>query len=330
MLLVILFAVSIKIIASINSPLQQLIKDFNQLATSKDMTLRTNTEGDNELTSVANAFNLLISTFEKTLLKIRKQILSMDDVTQQVSSSMHDSMTLIDNQKSATDSISVAINEMTATIYEVAKMSSSTSDIVQRANDLSVTGEQDAHSSRKTMDSLFNELGDTSNIVANLNEEANQISNILQIIKGISERTNLLALNAAIEAARAGDAGRGFAVVADEVRELSKRTQDSTELIQEQIEALINGAAKASKKMELLQANGSEAVAIVQKSSEAFITIKQELNQITDMASQIAVAAEEQTNVTDEINERVHLIKDDADQMYLQGSVTLTNTDKMK
>lgn len=328
-LLIILVAVSTKIIASINSPLKQLMGDLKQLAESKDMTLRSHLPGNNELSNVGSVFNSLIETFEQTLSAVRQKILSMDETTTQVSSAMQSSMKLIDNQKIATDSISVAINQMTSTIIEVSKMSSSTSDTVKRVYDLSVESEKDATQSKITMDKLFEELGNTCHIVENLNEEASQISNILQVIKGISEQTNLLALNAAIEAARAGEAGRGFAVVADEVRELSKRTQDSTEQIQAQIETLTSGAAAASANMVTLQKNGQSAVQVVEKSTQAFLTIKSELDQITEMAVQIAVASEQQTNVAEEINERIHVIKNESDVMYQQGNETMKSTEKL-
>lgn len=328
-LVIVLLAVSYQIINSINMPLKQLIEGLTTLASSKDMTLRSHIEGKNELSLVGNAFNSLIQTFEKTLSTVREQIVSMDQTTQSVSDSVNDSIKLIDNQKEATDSISVAINEMTSTIYEVSTMTSSTSDTVKRAYDLSVTSEKDAQSSKLAMNALFDELGETSNLVANLNNEANQISNILQVIKGISEQTNLLALNAAIEAARAGEQGRGFAVVADEVRNLSKRTHESTEQIQAQIETLISGAENATQKMTKLQNNGHDAVDRVTKSTDAFSLIKAELDQITDMATQIAVATEEQTNAADEINRRIHVIKDDSATMYEQGSQTVAATEKL-
>ncbi|MBD1388638.1 methyl-accepting chemotaxis protein [Neiella sp. HB171785] len=321
-LLLILVAVSTVIINSINRPLKQLIRDLAQLAESKDMTLRSKIEGRNELSQVGEAFNGLIETFEQTLFSVREKVNAMDDITHDVSISVGESMASIESQRASTNSISVAVNEMTATIHEVATMSNNTSDAVVRAHDLSVDSEQGAMLSKDRMDQLFQELGDTSQLVDKLNNEASQISNILQVIRGISEQTNLLALNAAIEAARAGESGRGFAVVADEVRELSKRTHDSTDQIQAQIEALIGGAARASQKMAVLQNNCQETVDVVQSSSDAFITIKSELNQITDMASQIAVAAEEQTNVADEINQRIHGIKDDSDALQRQGAAT--------
>lgn len=328
-LVVVLSTVSALIITSINTPLKKLIDVLTGLADSKDMTVRSDIKGRNELTLVGGAVNSLIESFEKTLSSVKSKIVSMDDTTQNVSQLMKDSMQLIDSQREATDNISVAINEMTSTIHEVSRMTSTTSDTVRRAYDLSISSEKDAQNCTTTMNGLFEELGETSGLVMNLNNEAAQISNILQVIKGISEQTNLLALNAAIEAARAGEQGRGFAVVAEEVRNLSMRTQDSTEQIQAQIETLISGAEAASKKMEVLQTNGQSAVDIVQKTTDSFVTIKAELDQITDMASQIAVSAEQQTSVANEINERIHLIKDDSENMYEQGGQTLSSTNTL-
>ncbi len=318
--------VSSKIIRSINNPMKQLMLDFSKLADSKDMSIRNKLEGENELTAVGKAFNTLIATFETTLSKVTRQIVSMDATTQKVTNSMKQSMKLIQNQKSDTESISVAINEMVTTIHEVSSMSLTTSDSVKRAYELAISSGKSSEKSKSTMDDLFKELGETKLLVSNLDDEASQISNILQVIKSISEQTNLLALNAAIEAARAGDMGRGFAVVADEVRELSKLTQDSTKQIQSQIYALTNGAAAASKKMNDLQLSGVNALGKVKSSNKAFLAIKDEFDQITHMASQIAVAAEEQASVADEINKRVKTIKQDSEYMYEQGGQTLAAT----
>lgn len=329
-LVIILFIISSVIIASITKPLNRLVSMLSNLAASKDMTMRYDINGNDELSQVGTALNSLVSDFEQTLSSVKRQIDAMAANTQNVSVAMNDSINLLNNQRESTDSISVATDEMTSTIHEVSRMAVSTSDTVQRANELSVESEKDALQSKAKMNQLFEELGDTSSIVANLNSEASQISNILQVIKGISEQTNLLALNAAIEAARAGEAGRGFAVVADEVRELSRRTQDSTEQIESQIENLLNGASTASKKMETLHTNGLDALEVVQKSSDAFVAIKQEMDQITEMATQIAVAATEQTQTSEEINNRIHAIKGDADTMFDQGNATLQSTKELR
>lgn len=329
-LLVVLFFVSSKIISSITKPLDKLVSMLANLASTKDMTMRYDVSGKDELNQVGEALNSLISDFEQTLASVKNQIDSMSNITHDVSNAMHESIGLINNQKESTDSISVATNEMASSIHDVSNMAVSTSDTVQRANELSSASEKDAIQSKVTMDELFGELGDTSSLVQNLNNEASHISNIVQVIKGISEQTNLLALNAAIEAARAGEAGRGFSVVADEVRQLSKRTQDSTEQIESQIGTLLSGVSTASKQMDTLHANGIDAVQVVQKSSDAFVAIKAEMDKITEMATQIAVASQQQTKASDEINQRILAIKDDSETMLSQGSTTLSATDTLQ
>lgn len=328
-LLVVLLFISTKIVQSINIPLVELVRTMKQLSDSKDLTVRNLVGGNNELGAVAEAFNRLVIAFEQTLQKIIEQTVTMERVTDSAKGSMTNSMQLIDNQKLSTDSISVAINQMTATIAEVSQMANLTSDKVKVANTLSADSEQEAKDTMQTIDNLIEQLTQTGNLVSNLNNEASQISNVLKVIEGIAEQTNLLALNAAIEAARAGEQGRGFAVVADEVRNLSKRTQESTGQIQQQIEALTSGAVSAEQKMTQLQENGREAVEKVMHNTKAFSDIAEELQSINDMASQIAVAAEQQTKVSEDISQRIHTIKDESDEMNQCSHETLNYVNQL-
>ncbi|MCU8010456.1 methyl-accepting chemotaxis protein, partial [Shewanella sp. SM87] len=163
-----------------------------------------------------------------------------------------------------------------------------------------------------------------------LSRHAKSISSILATIQGIAEQTNLLALNAAIEAARAGEQGRGFAVVADEVRVLSRRTQDSTQEVHTTIETLQRTTARAVSLMESSQALAGHSVEDANAAAKALEEITQAVNVISDMAGQIATAAEEQTQVTGEITQNTVAIKDVTDEITASAMADLAQARGLK
>ncbi|MGJ8692876.1 MAG: methyl-accepting chemotaxis protein [Thalassotalea sp.] len=329
-LLIIIAVVSYLIAKSITNPLKTMVHSFRNLSQDKNMTLTLDQSGNDELTELAKAFNILLASFKVTLKTVQDEALIINDTTANVATAMAESSALSNNQLQATDSISVAINEMSTTIEEVANMANSTSDVVQKAYDISVESTNNAEQSQAMMENLTIELGHTAEVVGNLNEGTKLIGNVLNVIQSIAEQTNLLALNAAIEAARAGEMGRGFAVVADEVRNLAGRTQEATEQIRQQIQTLQQSSAAATSNMENLQGEGNKAVAIVIQSSQAFSVMKAELDTITHMAMQIATAAEEQTSVSNEINERILAIKDDTDSITHKTNDTTKSAQGLK
>ncbi|WGO99141.1 methyl-accepting chemotaxis protein [Saccharophagus degradans] len=324
-----ILVVSYIIASSISKPLKQFVKSFIHLAESKDMGLQVDERGENELAELGAAFNMLVNSFNEALIGVRTHASSMNSINVETAEAMRTALQLSGNQLTATDSISVAVNEMTATIQEVSNMAQNTSEAVQKAHEISVSSVKNADRSRELMESLTVELGNTSKVVGVLNDEATQISGVLNVIQGIAEQTNLLALNAAIEAARAGEMGRGFAVVADEVRSLARRTQESTEQIRDQVQSLLSGADSATENMAKLQQEGLRSVEIVMETSAAFNVLKGELDSITDMATQIAVATEEQTSVSNEINRRICAVKDDSEQLASQATTTMKMTDSV-
>ena len=135
-----------------------------------------------------------------------------------------------------------------------------------------------------------------------LNAKTVDIGQILEVIKGISEQTNLLALNAAIEAARAGEAGRGFAVVADEVRNLAHRTQSSAQEIQQMIEQLQVGAGASVQTMTESQRQSESSVSIADRAGERLGEVTQRIGEIDGMNQSVATATEEQTAVIESLN----------------------------
>ena len=226
----------------------------------------------------------------------------------------HSSSAGLERQRSETDQVATALNEMAATTLEVASNVARTAIATQDANRLTSAGRGIAAETRQAIQRLSQSVGDTGETVTRLAHDSTEIGGVVDVIKGIADQTNLLALNAAIEAARAGEMGRGFAVVADEVRSLAQRTAESTGQIHQLIAKLQRTAEEAVLTMEVGRKQADEGVERVQQADEALAGISDAVANITDMANQIAAAAEEQSAVADEVNRSITTIAQLADK----------------
>jgi methyl-accepting chemotaxis protein len=226
--------------------------------------------------------------------------------------------------------VATAVTEMASATQEIAASAEQTATATQQSTASSEQGKILVNKSRQSINNLANEMSEATVVIGALHQHAQAISGILSTIQSIAEQTNLLALNAAIEAARAGEQGRGFAVVADEVRVLSRRTQDSTQEIHATIDTLQQTTASAVSLMQISQNLASDSVKDADAAALALDEITQAVTLISDMASQIATAAEEQTQVTGEITQNTTAIKDVTDEIALGATRDLEQAKTLK
>nr|WP_200979121.1 methyl-accepting chemotaxis protein [Pseudomonas cichorii] len=223
----------------------------------------------------------------------------------------------VSSQKEETEQVATAMNQMTATVHDVARNAEEAALAAQTADEKVGGGQAVVRQSMQRIEQLAGSSQSASQSIQSLSAEIQNIGQILNVIKSVAEQTNLLALNAAIEAARAGEQGRGFAVVADEVRALAKRTQQSTQEIENLVGRLQSGAQAS---VEQIQSSGELvklAVSDALQTESALGAIAEAVSMIQQMNQQIAAAAEQQSSVAEEINRSVTSIRASADHSAL-------------
>lgn len=312
--LVLALVIVISLIRSIRQPLKRIVKVLDDIS-SGDLTSTIDLKGRDEFATIAHGINQLSQRLREVLLNIADTSGRVSGVTDQVSSTTEKNREKLRNQKEQTDSVATSVTEMASATEEVARSADGTLAEVEAVQHGATEGQNNMVRSVEAINTLEQDLEKASEAINELNEESDNIGNILSVIKGIAEQTNLLALNAAIEAARAGEQGRGFAVVADEVRDLARKTQSSTEEIYGMIDALQSRSRDAVSLMERNRKQSRTVVAQTEETSASIDEILASLNRIKDMMSQIATAAGQQRSVATEVSGNTVLIADMADDV---------------
>ncbi|MBX8489095.1 methyl-accepting chemotaxis protein [Pseudomonas lijiangensis] len=252
----------------------------------------------------------IVSGLQSGIEQLSNSAQSLSSVTEQTNLE-------VGSQKEETEQVATAMNQMTATVHDVARNAEEAALAAQTADEKVGGGQTVVRQSMQRIEQLAGSSQSASQSIQNLSAEIQNIGQILNVIKSVAEQTNLLALNAAIEAARAGEQGRGFAVVADEVRALAKRTQQSTQEIENLVFRLQSGAQAS---VEQIQSSGELvklAVSDVLQTESALGAIAEAVSMIQQMNQQIAAAAEQQSSVAEEINRSVTSIRASADHSAL-------------
>ncbi|SIQ09905.1 methyl-accepting chemotaxis protein [Marinobacterium stanieri] len=269
-------------------------------------------EGDSD--SLLANFASMVETMRSMMKQIADASVQVSAAAEELSASSTQTNTQVKLQQSEITQVATAMNQMAATVMDVARNASSAADAAQVANNETGSGRKIVNEVIETIHHLAADIEKSSNNVMSLVQDSQEIGTVLDVIQDIAEQTNLLALNAAIEAARAGDHGRGFSVVADEVRSLASRTQASTEDIQNRINKVQSSSTSTASQMEHGRSSSLRTVEQATQAGEALSVIDSSVAAINDMNSQIAAAAEEQSSVAEEINRNITTISQAVDE----------------
>ncbi|MCE2570169.1 methyl-accepting chemotaxis protein [Motilimonas eburnea] len=287
-----------------------------------DLTRRIPVEGTDELSQLALSFNQFAEKIQVSVSEVSESTEQLLSAATELTDKAKGTQDDVREQQSQAHLAASAMTEMSASAVEVSSSATKATELSANAMNTANQGRDVVVNSVSSMSGLSKQIIDSSNIVAELQKDSEQIGTVLEVIRSIAEQTNLLALNAAIEAARAGEQGRGFAVVADEVRSLASRTQDSTQEIQSIIQTLQQGSEKAYKAMQESCDSAEDTVNLVQSAEQSLLSIADFISEINTAIEHISDAAGQQATVADEISQNVNMVSDISTRTYDQTEET--------
>ncbi|MDR6676090.1 methyl-accepting chemotaxis protein [Pseudomonas oryzihabitans] len=309
LVLVAVSALAWAIIRNIKQAVDQVNGTLTRLAT-RDLTARCAYQGRDEFGTITGNLNLMSQELGQVIQEIGAATVQVATAAEEASAVAVQTSQNVAQQRLGTDQVATAIAEMSATVKDVARSTTEAAEGSRQVEGNTSQGRRELQATISLVQGLSVQAERTSAIIAELKQESDSISSVLDVIRGIAEQTNLLALNAAIEAARAGEAGRGFAVVADEVRALAQKTQQSTGNIQQMISHLQAGSDRATQAMQETLSQVQTGASNVVRAGELLGEIAEGVTLINDRTIQVASAAEQQSQVAEEISRNVNDIND--------------------
>lgn len=309
---------------TVTGPLRQISEMMREIADGDgDLRHRLPEDGNDELALLGKRFNHFVVKIQDTVREVGATTDQVASAAEELSSVATETRQSVQEQGSETDQIASAINEMATTIQQIAGNANSVEGAASDADRMAREGGETITSAQVSVNHLSEEIESTAKGIDALAEKSGDIQQVLDVIHAVTEQTNLLALNAAIEAARAGEHGRGFSVVADEVRQLAKRSAESADQIREMIDGFVQESKASVERMSHSRKSSEETVERINHATSALNTIVGSVGHIHDQVTQIATAAEQQSQVAEEINQNVVRIVDAAQRS--DTGVTQTN-----
>lgn len=288
----------------LTAPIQKVIEATFDIASGEgDLTKRLDISTKDELGRLSGNFDLFLSKLHQTIGQTQNATFEISEVIEKSNENIYSVSQNIEDVNELSAQVATANKQMQSSSLEIAKNCNKAFEAANNAKQLSQGGLQVVIDVDKGMQKVTHAVSSSSKRISTLKQQADRIDQIISVITGISEQTNLLALNAAIEAARAGEQGRGFAVVADEVRTLAQRTAESTKEIASVIEIIQSETNNAFQAMELCELEVANNSTKSKEAEETLEVISKNINELTSLVNQIAVAAEQQTVTLLEISE---------------------------
>lgn len=286
-------------------PIQQLSSVIQNIESTNNVALRTDYTRNDELGQIAKAFDSMMDKLQATIVRMSTSANELASIAESAQKGSRALSSSVRSQQDETDMVATATTEMSASATNIKQNTDVASDLAAEARMTTNVGRETMENSVQGLEQLTEGVSSASEVIDNLAKNTEEIGSVLDVIRGISEQTNLLALNAAIEAARAGEQGRGFAVVADEVRNLASRTNQSTIEIQETVAKLQEGAKSAVLEIERSKESGLENMEKIREAAETIADVASAVEQINDLNGQIAQASGEQSDVAGSIDQSI-------------------------
>jgi methyl-accepting chemotaxis protein len=305
-----LFVIGLIVRKVVIKPLHGLKQTMEKVGSESDLRPRVALGANDEFYEVGQAVNSMLDQFQPTINDLAHTMDGLASSAERLAQVTNKTQGGVAEQEKETEQLTVAIGELSIAAERVAQNASGAEQAAAEAKSNASAGGEVVNQVSHSISRLAKRVDDAADVVKKLAEGTQNIGQVSESITAIAEQTNLLALNAAIEAARAGEQGRGFAVVADEVRSLAQRTQEATQEIQEIIEQLASSSDKAVEVMDGSKEEADQSVADSSRAGEALKQISSAVVSISEMNSQIATAASEQTAVASEINKNIIAINE--------------------
>ena len=315
-------------VRAIHQPLADTVSRLRQLAQG-DMRTDFNTERQDEFGDLARALNEVVAGLRHILQEITQGSERLGDVAESNAVTSRQTSRAMGQQSEQLTITASASEEMELMVQEVSQFARNTLEAVQNCEQLGIDADQHVQHTVASIQRQAEEISEAVSLSDQLNGYSQQIGSILDTIGDIANQTNLLALNAAIEAARAGDQGRGFAVVADEVRELARRTQNSTQEIQEMVENMQSSISNVVNVMQQSVKQTDSCVDYAHSSQRALLDMQEAIGNIRNMSTQITEATGQQNEAVEEMARTLEQINSAACETASGAEKVSTHSDDL-